>query len=118
MPYKKSKPPMPGTRATGVGEGWAAWADIAAATGQRQGSGAHQERWDSSHGVSLYSTYFSLSFFILSITAYTALSEQISLGVVSDKNGLMCRWDIHSFTGCKTPSAISTVRQRSSGSRR
>ena len=37
--------------------------------------------------------------------------------VVSDKNGLMCRWGIHSFTRCKTPSAISTVRQRSSGSR-
>ena len=39
------------------------------------------------------------------------------LKVLSDENGLMCRWGIHSFTRCKTPSAISTVRQRSSGSR-
>ena len=46
-----------------------------------------------------------------------ALMAPVFGAVLSDKNGLMCRWGIHSFTRCKTPSAISTVRQRSSGSR-
>ena len=49
---------------------------------------------------------------LLSIAAiYDGMSR-----VVSDKNGLMCRWGIHSFTRCKTPSVISTVPPRSSGS--
>ena len=31
---------------------------------------------------------------------------------LSDKNGLMCRWGIHSFTGCAIPSVISTDHPR------
>ena len=36
---------------------------------------------------------------------------------LSDKNGLMRRWGIHSFARCEIPSATSTVRPKSSASR-
>ena len=44
-------------------------------------------------------------------------SGPVNLTALSDKNGLMRRWGIHSFARCEIPSATSTVRPKSSASR-
>ena len=40
---------------------------------------------------------------------------QLLIRAVSDKNGLMCRWCIHSFVGCEIPSATSCPSSKHSG---